>query len=164
MTTYPQSRPRPAQKEAAGPVIQETSRARHANINSTRPTAQRRTRPTLSEVVDVLSTPASIPVTVFRTIIGAYGQKAFAVFPDAPEMAYPLSEDYEAGSPRLRLAIERAGYGTVSHSMLASALLAAELPLIDWGGSDLDWPSKPFLLPAGMLRAINLIQRGHHAA
>lgn len=164
MTTYQKSRPRPAQKEAAGPVIQETDRARHANINSTRPVAQRRTRATLSEVADVLLNPASIPVTVFRSIIGACGPKAFAVFPDAPAMAYPLAEDYEAGPPRLRLAIERAGYGTVSHSMLASALQAAELPIIDWGFSDVDWPSKPFPLPAGMLRAIVRIKGGYHAA
>jgi hypothetical protein len=140
MTSYPKSRPRPAQQEATGSNIQENSRARHA---------------TLSKTVDALSNPDSIGAVVFRARVKFCGVRMFAIFSCEPRMAYPLQGACEPGSSRLRLAIERAGFGAVGRSTMVDALSAAEIAYVDcpeFGAND---DQKPFLLSEKASRLVS---------
>lgn len=95
----------------------------------------KRSRATLTDVVKALSQPERTDAAVFQSTFAYLGTRVFAVFRKDPCTAYPLMY-CEPGSARLRLAIEAAGFGTVSAAMLRDALNASKLPSIDWRNFD----------------------------
>ena len=91
----------------------------------------KRSRATLIDVVKALSQPERTDAAVFQSTFAYLGTRVFAVFREDPCTAYPLMY-CEPGSARLRLAIEAAGFGTVSAAMLRDALNASKFPSIVW--------------------------------
>jgi hypothetical protein len=91
----------------------------------------KRSRATLVEVVDALSQPERTGAVVFQSTLDYLGTRVFVVFREDVCKAYPLAY-CEPGSARLRLAIETAGFGTVSAAMLRDALNASKFPSISW--------------------------------
>jgi len=91
----------------------------------------KRSRATLIDVVEALSQPECTGAVVFQSTLDYLGTRVFAVFREDPCTAYPLMY-CEPGSARLRLAIEAAGFGTVSAAMLRDALNASKFPSVVW--------------------------------
>ena len=90
-----------------------------------------RSRATLIDTVKALSQPERTGAVVFQSTLDYLGTRVFAVFREDPCTAYPLMY-CEPGSARLRLAIEAAGFGTVSAAMLRDALNASKFPSVVW--------------------------------
>ncbi len=134
MTTYQQSRPRPAQKEAAGSNIQETSRARHANINSMTPTTSKRQSSTLLETVNALENIHAITgARIVRSIDRTGEELARFMFPPrGSKNILTISDSDTTGLIRFRLLLQRIGLKPVGTQLLIEALSVADLPVVPW--------------------------------
>jgi hypothetical protein len=135
MTTYQNSRPRHAQKEAAGPVIQETDRARHANINSTtQPTTSKRQSSTLLETVDALENIHAITGVRIVRFVDRTGEELgrFVFPPRGSKNILTISDSDTTGLIRFRLLLERIGLKPVGTQLLIEALRVADLPVVPW--------------------------------